>query len=645
MTENRRGAGGALRGRPGLLALSSAADTTMEGMRGGPRTVKLSRALLSFFFSATWAGWAAGARAEAPPATVRDGYLVLPFVNTSEVKALDWMASALAITAAEKLEVLPNLRPVYGPKVLDVTDAEGEGGKRAPIGGIGGVRNEAVVQRVFDLGARYVVAGSFGRPNWKAEVSLELLEVLPPSSTLPQPSLRQIATVKGVAERDQLQALLLEQLGKLVEGAGWRPDPEAQAALKQPIVKDLYAYTLWGRAINQCFGIVGAKDPVKSLPVWKKMTLIEPKFAEGHRMLGQCLLEQGDKTKAASQIAYALDLKPGYYASLIALVRLYRHDGNRARTLELVEKALEARPYDVEARQVLGELLWESGELDAAETELEKVIAVTPRSLTARRTLALIYAAKGRTLDLEQELERVAELAPEDVEVRLDLASAYQRTGSLDKAIGAYEEVLRRQPKSAIAWKFVGDCYRKKGDLDRAVSAYQRVMKLQPEDPRPYFLLGATYAEAGQDGKAEQMFQDAQQFRRYLGEAWVNLGAIAFRRGDLSKAVWYLSRAVGKVPLKPKAHYNYALVLSAKKERERALDELKIAGELDPQDAEARYLAGVILLRLGRLDEAKREFEEALKRRPDHPDAKHNLALLKDLERRYGGEKAGAGAR
>jgi Flp pilus assembly protein TadD len=578
------------------------------------------------------------------PAPVRDGYLVLPFVNTSNVKALDWMASALPITVAEKLESLPNLRPVYGPKVLDVVDTEADG-KRVPIGGIGGVRNEALVRRVYDLGARYVIAGSFGRPNWKAEVALELLEVLPPSATLPQPSLRQVAATRGVAERDELMKLLLDQLGKLVEQAGFRPDADTAAALKTPVVHDLYAFTLYGRAINQCFGVVGPKEPQKSLPVWKKVTLIQPKFAEAHRMLGQCLLDQGDRARAASQISYALDLKTAYFPAIMSLIRLYRHDGNRARTLELVEKALEARPYDIEARQTYGELLWEGGDLDGAEAELEKVIAVQPRSLQARRTLALIYAAKGRAQDLEAELERVSELAPEDVDIRLDLASAYQRTGALDKAIGAYEEVIRRQPRSAVAWKFVGDCYRRKRETDKAILAYQRVMKLQPDDPRPYFLLGAAYTEAGQDAKAEAVFQEAQQFRRYLGEAWINLGAIAFRRGDLSKAFWYLSRAVTKVPLRPKAHYNYALVLDAKKDRERALDELKVAGELDPQDAEVHYLTGVILLRLGRLDEAKRAFEEALKRRPDHPDAKHNLALLKDLDRRYGGEHSGTGAR
>jgi Flp pilus assembly protein TadD len=276
---------------------------------------------------------------------------------------------------------------------------------------------------------------------------------------------------------------------------------------------------------------------------------------------------------------------------------------------------------------------------------LEKVVSAAPRHLQARRTLALIYAAKGATNDLAAELERITQLAPEDVDVRLDLGSAYQRMGDNSRAIGAYEEILKKDPKNVNALKFVGDCYRRAKETDKAIAAYQKVMKIQPQDPRPYFLLGAVYEETGNDSKAEQVFQDAQQFKRYLGEAWTNLGAIAFRRGDLSKATWYLSRAVVKAPTRPKGHYNYALLLSAKKERDKALDELKIAGDLDPQDPEIRYLAGVILLRQGRLDEAKQMFEEALKRQPQHADAKHNLVLLEDLERRYGGEHGGTGAR
>ncbi|MCU1281920.1 MAG: Tetratricopeptide 2 repeat protein, partial [bacterium] len=500
-------------------------------------------------------------------------------------------------------------------------------------------------RRAHDVGARWVFAGGFARPNWKAEVAVRLYTVVEPSNEVPNPTLRLVAESSSVGEREQLMKLLDDNLVGVLHKANWATDADAMAQLKRRPTKDLYALTLYGRALNFYFGLGVPRDLTKAATFLKKVNLIDPKMAEAHRMLGVVYLEQGLKEKAQGQYSYALDLKPGYYAAMSGLARLYRAESNRVRAQEMVEKALEARPYDIEMREMLGELLWESAELDRALAELEKVVAIAPRNLQARRTLALIYAAKGATNDLAAELERITQLAPEDVDVRLDLGSAYQRMGDNGRAIGAYEEILKKDPRNVNALKFVGDCYRRNKEPDKAIAAYQKVMKIQPADPRPYFLLGAVYEEAGNDGKAEQVFQEAQQFKRYLGEAWSNLGAIAFRRGDLSKATWYLSRAVLRAPTRPKGHYNYALLLSAKKERDKALDELKIAGDLDQQDPEIRYLSGVILLRQGRLDEAKLAFEEALRRQPQHPDAKHNLALLEDLERRYGGEHAGSGAK
>lgn len=573
----------------------------------------------------------ASAQKEAAPRAMPPGYIVVPFENHSPVKALDWQASALAVTAAEKLEAYPGLRPAYGPAVLD--------------GLAYAFDPEKIARRAVDVGARWVLGGGFARPNWKAEVTVRLYTVVEPSNEVPTPTLRLVAESTSVGERDQLIKLLDGNLVAVMRKVGWSVEGEVAAQLERRPTKDLYAFTLYGRALDELFGLGVPRDLGKAVKHLRKVNLIDPKMAEAHRMLGVTYLELGQKERAQGQYTYALELKPGYYQAMAGLARLYRAEGNRARAQELAGKALEARPYDVGMREMLGELLWESGELDGALAELEKVVAMAPRNLPARRTLALIYAAKGETQDLAAELERVAQLAPDDVEVRLDLGSAYQRMGDTERAIGAYEEILKRDPRNVQALKFMGDCYRRAKEPDKAIAAYQKVMKLAPSDPRPYFLLGAVYEEAGQDGKAEQVFQDAQQFKRYLGEAWSNLGAIAYRRGDLSKATWYLSRAVVRAPSRPKGHYNYALLLSAKQERDRALDELRIAGDLDPKDAEIRYLAGVILLREGRLDEAKQMFLEALKRQPKHENARHNLALLEDLERRYGGEQSAAGAR
>jgi tetratricopeptide (TPR) repeat protein len=608
-----------------LLATAGRA-ATIEGMG---RSASVVKNLLAAFLCLPFVvpGVAQAAQDDAEP--VPDGYVVAPFQydGGTVLRGLEWMA-ALAVPLAEKIEAVPSLRPAYGPGVIDWTT--------------GAFDADKIAKRARDLGARWVISGSYARPNWKSELTLRAWTVEVIDGV---PRLRMAGRVSSVGERAdvqaQLDALTLQLLGQMRVAV---PD-ESLARLRRRPTKDLYALTLYCRGLLQLHGIGEPRDLKKAEKTFRRVNLIDPKLAEAHRALGMTLLEMGNKTGAASQLAYALDLLPNYYSAQGSLARLYRAEGNSKRALELAEKALETRPYDVDMREMLGELYWESADLDRAQTELEKVVAIAPRSLPARRTLALVYAAKGAMPNLAAELERVQDLAPDDMEVRVDLGSAYQRMGAPEKAIAAYEEVLRRQPRNATVWKLVGDCYRAVRDHEHAIAAYQKVRRLSPEDPRPYFLLGAIYQELGDDVRAEAMFQEAQQFRRYLGEAWTNLGSIAFRRGDLAKANWYLSRAVVRSPTRPKAHYNYALVLSAKKDRDHALDELRVAGDLDPSDAEIHYLAGVIQLRQGRLEEAKREFEEALKRRPDHPDAKHNLALLDDLLERYNGERSASGSR
>ena len=563
-----------------------------------------------------------------------EGYLVLPFANDSSVKALDWMASALAVTVAENLESLPQLRPVYGASVLEGWPAKFDEAKAA--------------ERAHDAGAKWVIGGTFSRPNWRAGVGVTLYQVVEAAATAQRGagwSLQSVASASVVGERNALLDALDQALDQMLTKQGWMPaEADVRGALHHHPTKDIYAFTLYGRALNLFYGLAIAPNDEQAEKLLTRTSFIDPKFAEARRMLGVIQLARGEAGKAAGQYAYALELKPGYYAALVGLARLYRAENKKQPARELVEKALALRPYDAEMRLLLGTLEFENGELDAARVDLLKVTAARPRSLQARRTLSQVYAARGDIEDLAAELERVAEITPDDVEVRLDLAAAYMRVGKHERAIAAYQEVLKRQPKHLQALKFTGDLYRRLGDPERAIGAYERVRHLVPEDPRAYFLLGAAYAEAGKDNKAINVLEEAQQFKSYVGEAWTNLGAIHLRHGEIDKAAWYLSRAVARAPMRPKAHFNYALLLDATKQRDRALAELKTATELDPEDPESHYLAGVILLRMGRLDDAKSEFGEAVRLKPTHADARHNLALLEDLDRRYGAEHAGIGA-
>jgi len=223
-------------------------------------------------------------------------------------------------------------------------------------------------------------------------------------------------------------------------------------------------------------------------------------------------------------------------------------------------------------------------------------------------------------------------LDPDDLEARLDLGAALSSIGRIDPAIAAYEEVLRRRPRQPAILKLAADLYRAKGDLPKAIAYYERLRRIAPDDPRPVFLLGKAYYETGRLDAAERMFTDGAHYPGMLGDAYSNLGAIAVRRGHVSEALWFLSRAAQRRATKAGVHYNYALALRAADRHEEALAELDAAAKIDPNDAEVRFVGGVVALRLGRAADAEARFQEALRLDPAHEGARHNLALLESLK-------------
>lgn len=567
---------------------------------------------------------AAGANAAGGPG-VR--YLVTPLVNRSGSAGLGWMSTALASIVAEKLEAHPALQPAYGPQILlGLPPLDSEGGAE-------------VLRQARERGAQLVVSGHFDRIHWRYQVGLRM-------DAVEARGLRLLARAEATAATAAagtagILDLLDEALFRLLDQAGLTPPSDRRAALARRPTRDAYALTLYGRALGAYYQAMQAGPPDRAELERVQKTLlrvcfIDPRFAEAHRMLGVVNEALGESGRAMGQYAYALDLRPDYFAALTAMARLQRQAGQRARAQETLEKALAVRPWDVDTRFALGEVLWEAGRLPEAQVELSRVIQASPEHLPARRVMAQVHAALGQSEEFAAELLRILALAPDDIEVRMDLGAAYQRLGRLRQAIAVYEEVTRRRPRHAQAWRLLGDLFRRVQEPERAVAAYQKLLRLEPDEPRAYFLLGVAYAEAGMDAKAEQVLQDAQQFRRYLGEAWSNLGALALRRGDLVRAAWYLSRAAARPGARPLARYNYALVLDRMNQPERALAELRAAVEQDPHDADLWFALGVVMLRVGRSDEAQRAFAEAVRLQPDHAHARHNLDLLKEKEKERG---------
>lgn len=105
----------------------------------------------------------------------------------------------------------------------------------------------------------------------------------------------------------------------------------------------------------------------------------------------------------------------------------------------------------------------------------------------------------------------------------------------------------------------------------------------------------------------------------YTLRAWPNhhraLNSISrYRINNLKKrssgryppAECYLQRAINFSPRDPTAHMLYAIFLQRTNQNDAALEEYRIAEELDPVSVQVKYNLGLLLVELGKYDEALR---------------------------------------
>lgn len=549
------------------------------------------------------------------PARIPDPFAVMAFENRSGVEGMDWMRAGMAFLVGEKAEGSRSLRPTYGPLVV-------------PAGPPAPATADSVAAFARDTGARWVLTGWVSRPSWQLQLGVSLWRVDKGDPV-------HVGEVVGKGDFARYSDLAAAAVGGLCQKAGMPLGPDERVEVERRPSADFYAYTLFGRGLAAMLGTDG--EPInleKALKNIQRAVLIDPKMAEAQRILAELYASQGKDAKAKGRLAYALTIRPDYYPALLSGALLARAAGKIDQARDLYERALTVRPWDLEARYLFGRALWDTGEPDGAFRELSRVVQRRPRDIRARRVLVLIHASRGDNADLINELEAVAQLDPGDETTRMDLAAAYAAMGRIDKAIDAYQNIVARNPRQAQAMKFLGDLHKRQGRVDRAIKYYGDAIKADPDDPRAYFLLGAIYIEAGSDKQAKRIYQQAQRFKKYLAEAYNNLAAIAYRGRDLEAALWYSRRAVQRRPSSARYRYNYALALSASKFTEEALAQVDAALKQEPNGVELHYLRGVILLRRGDADRARKEFEKTLALDAKHEGARHNIQVLDELKRR-----------
>lgn len=243
-----------------------------------------------------------------------------------------------------------------------------------------------------------------------------------------------------------------------------------------------------------------------------------------------------------------------------------------------------------------------------------------------------------------------------------ELAEALRAQNRTEKAVAAYQQALRRDstylaalmglgsvleemgrkpgaadflrratqsaPSDARPWNSLGAVEFRLGHIEEAKAAFDRAIALDPEMPEPRSGLGLVLAQNGDRAAAERQFREAIRILPNYGNAHWNLGNLLAVAADLPQAAWELRLAADFLPANAAVLFNYAVTLNALKQFADAELQVTAALRIDTNMAEAHALLGNLLERKNRIDAARREYETALRIRPELGGAQYDLGAL-----------------
>jgi Flp pilus assembly protein TadD len=186
-------------------------------------------------------------------------------------------------------------------------------------------------------------------------------------------------------------------------------------------------------------------------------------------------------------------------------------------------EALRLRGDDSEVWQRAGVALSQQGKSADAISYFRTAIQLSPRRPEPRRSLAQTLALQGRTAEARAAYEALAPLMPQTPKGHTQLAEMLAEGQQPAEAIQHYREALRLNPNyqpalNNLAWLHATWAQGEWRDGNEAVQLAERACQLSRHRV-PHFLgaLAAAYAETGRFNEAIQTIREAQALAQASG--------------------------------------------------------------------------------------------------------------------------------
>jgi tetratricopeptide (TPR) repeat protein len=241
-----------------------------------------------------------------------------------------------------------------------------------------------------------------------------------------------------------------------------------------------------------------------------------------------------------------------------------------------LQLAVKENAEDRESAQLLGLSYYATGRLKEAIPLLEGIQATLPSTeFDTRYLLGVCYVKTQQMEKARAAFAQMLSTPPDGATAHLLLAQMLVRQGLEDQAIPELEKAAALDPRLPMVHFLRGEIHLAKSEPSRGLDEFQKELAVNPTSNLVYWRMGDALARLERYSDAEKALKQAIWLNETFTGPYIVLGQIGLKKGDLELAVGFLERAT----------------------------------KMDSNNYQAHLLLGKAYQRMGREDDAKRQFD------------------------------------
>ena len=398
---------------------------------------------------------------------------------------------------------------------------------------------------------------------------------------------------------------------------------------------------------------------------------LDPKNAYTLYFLGRVFDAQGETNAAIRSYESEFALGTPVYDTYQRLAVAYLRRGEPKKALEMVQRGLQATPWESSLHYQLARIYQQTGHPEEAKEEFdatnrlkqsdqasiqklldlsvaiqdknaERVIALrqeflaqTPRDPEIMHSLGLLLGKHGLYSEAAEPLTVAAQMMPQYYDAQYNLGLTLMKLGNASDAEAALKKAVEIRPDAFEANSALSVLYVGQGRTQDAIGRLNVARQARPDDPGILALLGDEYLQIDDARAAIPLLREAIRLQPSNPNPWHVLIQAYQQEKDFSSALGLAQEGAERFPSVGRFQFEIGNQLSNLGRYQEALPSAEQSVQLDASLVEGHDLVGDIESRRGDYEKALASFERAKGLDPTDLEALRGIAQVFLRLKRY----------